>query len=73
MPKLEDVVGYVVVDAETDGVWREEVFYNQTGAKTAWAAAKRYYDRAKNQWIKPKFNEQTRYVVVKVKLVEIVE
>lgn len=71
MTKLEDVVGYVVVNAETDEVWREEVFYNQTGAKTAWAA--KHYDRAENQWIKLKFNEQTKYRVAKVKLVEVVE
>ncbi len=71
MPKLEDVVGYVIVNAETDEVWVDQVYSNPTGAKTSWAAARRYYDKVVRKWIKPKFNEQTTYKVVKVKLVEV--
>lgn len=72
MPKLEDVVGYVVVNTETDEVWSDEVYSNPTGAKTSWA-----HSQYRRLWpqitTKPKFNDQTKYRVAKVKLVEVVE
>lgn len=63
--------GYIIVESETDEQWFSEVYYSASGAKTSWSAAKIYYDREKRSWIKPKFNEQDKYKIVKVNFVPV--
>lgn len=71
--KLEDQIRYMIVNKETNEVWHGEVYSNTTGAKTSFFHASKYYDRQVNKYKTVRFDDQDKYKIVKVKLVEIVE
>ena len=70
---LEDQIRYVIVNSETGEQWHSDVYHNATGAKTSYYHASKYYDRAANKWKCVRFDDQTKYKLVKVKLVPVDE
>jgi hypothetical protein len=70
---LEDQIRYVIVDSETGEMWYSEVYNNTTGAKTSFFHASRYYDRTTGTYKTIRFDDQTKYKLIKVKLVPLDE
>ena len=70
---LEDQIRYVIVDSETGELWGGDVYSNTTGAKTSFFHASKYYDRQVNKYKTVRFDDQTKYKLVKVKLVPVDE
>lgn len=59
---------YIIIDSETDELWSNDVYHNVAGAKASYCHASKHYDRTKGKWVKERFDDQTRYKIVKVNL-----
>lgn len=71
--KLVDKVGYVIVDKETDEVLGYDIYNNLIEAKTYYYHKAKYFDSLLRKWVTVKFDDQDKYIIKKVKLVEIDE
>lgn len=71
--KLEDKELYAIVNKATGEAWGDDTYSSPTGCKTSWFHAQRYYgSHYKNGKCKSKkFDEQSDYEIVKVKLVRV--
>ena len=71
--KLEDQIRYAIVCKETEQMWHYELYHNPTGAKTSFFHASKYYDRQERKYKTIRFDDQDKYKIVKVKLMEVVD
>lgn len=71
--KLENQIRYAIVNKETEEMWHQELYHNPTGAKTSFFHASKYYGRQELKYKTIRFDDQDKYKIVKVKLMEIVD
>lgn len=69
--KLSDQTRFVIVERETRELWGLDVYHNKTGAKTSFFHAGKHYDKSLNKYVTTKFDDQDKYEIVEVKLVEV--